>query len=77
LAKASKKHIEEKAGRRVVTEIVAASAFHLAEGYHQKYCSRETQGLQASYAFITRTTPGSRRRWPLRVSMATWAATEL
>ena len=40
IAEKSKKEVEKKAGREVVTEIKKAGTFYLAEEYHQKYLQK-------------------------------------
>ena len=60
LAEASRKRLGEQAGRRIETGIEPASAFHLAEDYHQKYALQANPAiageLRAYYPDIARFT---------------------
>ena len=45
LAVSSKQHEEMKLGRKIATEIIPFSEFHVAEDYHQKYYLRQEPDL--------------------------------
>jgi len=52
LAMETKQHEEASLGRRVYTEIIPFSEFHLAEDYHQKYYLQQIPSLMKELAAI-------------------------